>query len=66
MWALGALLGLPGWALNPRLGPEFIGHVNPYAASATWTEVLFLCGTALVVAALLASVVVFVLSVPEI
>ena len=61
VWALGALLGLPGWALNPRLGPEFIGHVNPYAASATWTEVLFLSGTALVVAALLASVVVFVL-----
>ena len=61
VWALGALLGLPGWALNPRLGPEFIGHVNPYAASATWTEVLFLCGAALVVAALLASVVVFVL-----
>jgi signal transduction histidine kinase len=59
--ALGALLGLPGWALNPRLGPEFVGHVNPYAASATWTEVLFLCGSALVVAALLASVVVFVL-----
>jgi signal transduction histidine kinase len=61
VWALGALLGLPGWALNPRLGPEFIGHFNPYAASATRTEVLFLCGTALVVAALLASVVVFVL-----
>ena len=61
VWAVGALLGLPGWALNPRLSPEFIGHVNPYAASATWTEVLFLCGTALVVAALLASVVVFVL-----
>ena len=61
VWALGALVGLPGWALNPRLGPEFIGHVNPYAANATWTEVLFLCGTALVVAALLASVVVFVL-----
>jgi signal transduction histidine kinase len=59
--ALGALLGLPGWALNPRLSPEFAGHVNPYAASATWTEALFLCGTALVVAALLASVVVFVL-----
>ena len=59
--ALGALLGLPGWALNPRLSPEFAGHVNPYAASATWTEALFLCGTALVVAALLASVVVLVL-----
>jgi signal transduction histidine kinase len=59
--ALGALLGLPGWALNPRLSPEFAGHVNPYAASATWTEAIFLCGTALVVAALLASVVVFVL-----
>jgi signal transduction histidine kinase len=61
VWALGALLGLPGWALNPRLGPEFIGHVNPYGASATWTEVFFLCGIALVVVALLASVVVFVL-----
>ncbi len=59
--ALGVLLGLPGWALNPRLGPEFIGHVNPYAASATWTEELFVCGTALISAALLASVVVFVL-----
>ena len=61
VWALGALLGLPGWALNPRLGASFIGHVNPYAASATWTEVLFLCGIALVIAALLASVTVFVL-----
>ena len=61
VWAVGALLGLPGWALNPRLSPEFAGHVNPYAASATWTEALFLCGTAMVVAALLASVVVFVL-----
>ena len=50
-----------GLALNPRLGPEFIGHVNPYAASATWTEAVFLCGTALIAAALLASVVVFVL-----
>jgi hypothetical protein len=62
-WAcvLGVLLGLPGWALNPRLGPEFAGLVNPYAASATWTEALFLSGVALVIAALLASVVVFVL-----
>jgi signal transduction histidine kinase len=61
VWALGALVGLPGWALNPRLGPEFAGQLNPYAASATWTEVLFLTGAAFVAAALLASIVVFVL-----
>lgn len=60
LWLVGAVLALPGWALNPRLGSQLVDRVNPYAVGATESEVLFLSGFALVVSALLTSVAIFI------
>ena len=57
VWGAGALLAVPGWALSPRLGGDFVGGVNPYARAGFPTELLFGVGAALVCAALIASVV---------
>ena len=54
---VGAALAIPGWALNPRLGHDLSGGVNPLAAEAFPVEPVFAVGTALVCVALVASVV---------
>jgi signal transduction histidine kinase len=59
-WAAGAVLAVPGWALNPRLGGDFVGDVNPYARDGFPAELLFGVGAALISAALIASVVALV------
>jgi len=57
VWFLGAVLAIPGWALNPRLGYSLTGGVNPLATDAFPVEPAFAVGTALLCAALAASVV---------
>ena len=54
---LGAVLAIPGWALSSRLGPLLTSGVNPLATDAFPVEAAFAVGTALVCAALVASVV---------
>lgn len=57
VWGAGAVLAVPGWALNPRLGEDFVGGVNPYARPGFPADLLFGVGAALVCLALVASVV---------
>jgi hypothetical protein len=57
VWFLGAVLAIPGWALNPRLGLSLAGGVNPLATDAFPVEPAFAVGTALICASLAASVV---------
>lgn len=56
VWGAGAVLAVPGWAFNPRLGDDFVGNVNPYARTGFPADVLFGVGAALICAALIASV----------
>lgn len=42
--SLGLLGALPGWALSPRRGSEFVGGVNPYAVHWLPTDALFVVG----------------------
>jgi hypothetical protein len=53
----GCALAIPGQALSPRIGEAFTGGRNPVAVQGPATDVLFGLGTALVMAALLASAV---------
>ena len=57
VWFLGAVLAVPGWALNPRLGKSLTGGVNPLAADAFPVEPAFAVGTVLICCSLVASVV---------
>jgi signal transduction histidine kinase len=57
VWLAGALLTIPGWALNPRLGADLTGGVNPLATDGFPVEPAFAVGATLVCAALVASVV---------
>jgi signal transduction histidine kinase len=59
-WGIGAVLAIPGWALDPRLGGDFVGGVNPYARARFPTGLLFGVGAGLISAALIASVVALV------
>jgi signal transduction histidine kinase len=54
---VGAALASPGWILNPRLGEDLSGGVNPVASGAFWVQPAFVVGTALVCASLVGSVV---------
>jgi signal transduction histidine kinase len=54
-WVVGAVLLVPGWILNPRLGDDLSTGVNPLAVDASWIEPVFALGTTLVCAALVAS-----------
>ncbi len=56
-WGAGAVLAVPGWVLNARLGDNFVGGVNPYARAGFPAGALFGVGAALVSGALIASVV---------
>jgi len=57
MWLVGATLAIPGWALNPRLGGDLAGGVNPLATDALPVEPLYVVGAGLVSASLVASVI---------
>jgi hypothetical protein len=57
----GCALALPGQALNPDIGASFEDGRNPFAVEVAWVDVLFGLGSALLSAALLASVVAFVI-----
>src|SRR3954451_2289272 len=57
VWLFGAVLVIPGWALNPRLGRSLTGGVNPLATDAFPVEPAFIVGAALICASLAASVV---------
>ena len=57
VWFLGAVLAIPGWTLNPRLGHSLTGGVNPLATDAFPVEPAFAVGTALICASLAASVI---------
>ena len=59
-WVAGAVLALPGWALNPRIGSAFVGGVNPYARTGFPANLVFGVGAGLVCGALVASVVALV------
>ena len=61
LWAAGAMVAIPGWILNPRLGSQLVGGVNPYAIGSVASESLFLVGVSLIAAALVASVADFIL-----
>ena len=61
LWAVGAVFALPGWILNPQLGPQLAGGVNPYAVGSAAAESLFIVGASLIGVALVASVVDFTL-----
>lgn len=52
----GAVLAIPGWVLNPRLGLSLTGGINPLATDAFPVEAAFAVGTALICASLVASV----------
>ncbi len=56
-WVVGAVLAVPGWSLDPRLGADFVSGVNPYARDGFPAGLLFGVGAGLVCAALIASVV---------
>ena len=56
IWALGALLALPGWTLNPRLATEFADGVNPFAVDGFPADLFFGVGAGLVSLALVLSV----------
>jgi signal transduction histidine kinase len=56
VWCAGAALAIPGWALNPRLGQDLTGGVNPLATDAFPVEPAFVAGTTLICVALVASV----------
>ncbi len=56
IWGAGAVLAIPGWALNPRLGDDFVGGENPYAHGGFPAGQFFGVGVALVSVALVASV----------
>ncbi|MGD9961337.1 sensor histidine kinase [Nocardioides sp.] len=60
IWGAGAVLALPGWTLNPRLGSEFADGVNPFAVDGFPAEPLFGLGAGLVSLALVLSVVALV------
>ncbi len=53
---VGSALAIPGWALNPRLGEDLSGGVNPLATSAFPVEVAFAVGATLICVALALSV----------
>jgi hypothetical protein len=61
VWLAGATLAIPGGALNPRLGQDLTGGVNPLATEAYLVGPVSAVGTALVCVALLASVVALLL-----
>jgi signal transduction histidine kinase len=61
VWLTGAALAIPGWALNPRLGADLTGGVNPLATDEFPVEPAFAVGATLVCAALVASVVALLL-----
>ena len=61
LWAVGAVFAVPGWILNPQLGSQLVGGVNPYAIGAVAAESLFLVGATLIATALVAAVVDFIL-----
>jgi hypothetical protein len=56
VWFVGAALAIPGLALNPRLGQDLTGGVNPLATEAFPVEPVFAAGATLVCGALVASV----------
>lgn len=57
VWFFGAVLAIPGWALNPRLGQSLISGVNPLATDTFPVEPTFVLGAALICVSLAASVV---------
>ena len=59
-WGAGAVLAFPGWVLDPRLGTDFVGGVNPYGRAGFPTGILFGIGAGLISIALIASVVALV------
>jgi len=61
VWLTGVALAIPGWALNPRLGADLTGGVNPLATEEFPVEPAFAVGATLVCAALVASVVALLL-----
>jgi signal transduction histidine kinase len=56
-WAVGTLIALPGWVLNPDLGDQLVGGVNPYARTDVPVGLLFGVGTSALTGALVASVI---------
>jgi signal transduction histidine kinase len=60
VWAAGALLTLPGWALNPRLDGEFAAGENPFAVAGFPAEPVFAVGALLICSALVSSLVAIV------
>ncbi len=57
LWFTGAVLAIPGWVLNPRLGQDLAGRVNPLATEVLPVEPMYAVGAGLVSASLVASVV---------
>lgn len=62
VWAslVGVALALPGWALDPGLGVEFVAGRNPFAVEGLATDPLFAAGAVLLTGALVGSVVLLV------
>ncbi len=56
-WGVGAVVAVPGWVLNPRLGHDLSTGVNPLASDASWVEPAFYVGTALIGTSLVACAV---------
>ncbi len=56
-WSLGAVIAVPGWLLNPRLGEDLSAGVNPLASDASWIEPAYILGAVLIGTSLVVSVV---------
>lgn len=61
LWAVGAALAVPGWALDPALGEQLVGGVNPLAVTGLPHAALFGAGAGLICVALLLSILALVL-----
>lgn len=61
LWLAGAVLAIPASVLDPRLGADLTGGVNPLASDQFPVEPAFAVGATLVCAALVASVVAMLL-----
>lgn len=61
VWLTGGALAIPGLALNPRLGADLSGGVNPLATDEFPVELAFAVGATLVCTALVASVLALLL-----
>jgi hypothetical protein len=57
VWLAGAVMAVPGWSLNPRLGNDMSAGVNPLATDALPVDAMYAAGASLVSTALVTSVV---------